>query len=195
MITYFETQLAELDYAIHSLDEKIFERWVNQAVETLNNGHKIIVSGLGKNVPICDKFVGTMVSMGLDACFLHTNSAIHGDMGVVKDGDMVIVLTKSGETEESIYLVRLLRQREANLWLLTFNSDSTLAREIQNQIVLKLRNEGDQWNIIPNNSTTVNLLILQGFAMMIVKQMGLPLDAFKRNHPGGAIGKILDPHC
>ena len=82
MISYFEKQLAEFDHSVHSLDEKVFERWVNEAVETLRSDHKIIVSGLGKNVPICDKFVGSMVSMGLEACFLHTNSAVHGDMWI-----------------------------------------------------------------------------------------------------------------
>lgn len=111
MIRYFEKQLAEFEHSIHSLDEKMFERWVDEAVETLENGHKIIVSGLGKNVPICEKFVGSMVSMGLDASFLHTNSAIHGDMGIVKTDDMVILLTKSGETSESICLARLLKER------------------------------------------------------------------------------------
>lgn len=191
MISYFETQLEELNHAIHSLNEREFKRWVDEAVETLKNKHKIIVSGLGKNVPICDKFVGSMISMGLDACFLHTNSAVHGDMGVVKEGDMVIILTKSGETEESIYLARLLRERHVNLWLFTFNYDSTLTREICNQIILELHNEGDLWNIMPNNSTTVNLLVLQGFAMMIAKQMNISVQTFKRNHPGGAIGKYL----
>ncbi|MBQ7926355.1 MAG: sugar isomerase, partial [Lachnospiraceae bacterium] len=61
MISYFERQLAEFDHSIHSLDEKMFERWVREAVETLRVGHRIIVSGLGKNVPICEKFVGSMV--------------------------------------------------------------------------------------------------------------------------------------
>ena len=100
MIGYFERQMKELNRSIHSLDEKMFRKMVDQSVKTIRNGHKIIVSGLGKNVPICDKFVGSMISMGLDAYFLHTNSAVHGDMGLVKDGDMVILLTKSGETEE-----------------------------------------------------------------------------------------------
>ena len=123
MISYFERQLKEFDHSIHSLDEKVFGRWVDEAVETLRAGHKIVVSGLGKNVPICDKFVGSMISMGLDAYFLHTNSAVHGDMGVVKDGDMVVLLTKSGETAESIYLARLLKERRVNMWLLTFAKD------------------------------------------------------------------------
>ena len=191
MISYFEKQLKEIDDSIHTLDEKEFRRWVDEAVKTLEDGHKIIVSGLGKNVPICDKFVGSMISMGLDAYFLHTNSAVHGDMGLVKEGDMVIILTKSGETSESIYLARLLKERNVNMWLLTFNQDSTLTREIPNSIVMDLKHEGDLWNIMPNNSTTLNLIVLQGLAMMVAKKMNLPLEQFKCNHPGGAIGKIL----
>lgn len=191
MINYFEKQLAELERSIHSLDEEIFYNWVEEAVDTLEKGHKIIVSGLGKNVPICDKFVGSMVSLGLDAYFLHTNSAVHGDMGIVKDGDMVILLTKSGQTAESIYLARLLKQRKINLWLLTFEQESVLAKEISKKIVLTLEHEGDLWNIMPNNSTTINLIVLQGLAMMIAKKMNLNIEQFKRNHPGGHIGELL----
>lgn len=191
MISYFEKQLEEFHYAIHSLDEAIFETWVNDAVETLQQGNKIIVSGLGKNVPICDKFVGSMVSMGLNASFLHTNSAIHGDMGIVKDGDMVVILTKSGETAESIYLAQLLKERNVNLWLVTFVQQSTLVKEIPNHIVIDLNHEGDLWNIMPNNSTTINLMVLQGFAMMIARKLNLRLEDFKRNHPGGHIGELL----
>lgn len=191
MIRYFEKQLAEFDKSIHSLDERIFEKWVEEAVAVLKAGHKIVVSGLGKNVPICEKFVGSMISMGLNACFLHTNSAVHGDMGVVREGDMVILLTKSGETSESIYLARLLKERNVQLWLLTFRADSTLEREIANSVVLRLEHEGDLWNIMPNNSTTVNLIVLQGLAMMIAEKMGLEMEDFRRNHPGGYIGEML----
>ena len=191
MIQYFEKQLEELDGAIHSLDEQMFKKLVAEAVQTLREGHKIIVSGLGKNVPICEKFVGSMVSMGLDAYFLHTNSAIHGDMGLVKDGDMVILLTKSGETAESIYLARKLKERDIRMWLLTFCPESTLTREIPNAVVLRLEHEGDLWNIVPNNSTTMNLIVLQGLAMLIAREMELDVAQFKRNHPGGHIGEIL----
>lgn len=191
MITYFEKQLAELDHSLHSMDSAAFGRLVEAAADTLYAGHKIVVSGLGKNVPICEKFVGSMVSMGLDAYFLHTNSAVHGDMGLVHDGDLVILLTKSGETAESIYLARLLKQRSIHLWLLTFVKESTLTKEIPNHIVLELEHEGDLWNIMPNNSTTMNLIVLQGLAMMIAKEMKLDIQQFKRNHPGGHIGEIL----
>lgn len=191
MITYFENELKEIDAAIHSLDEAVFRRWVEEGVQTIEAGQKIVVSGLGKNVPICEKFVGSMASLGMDAAFLHTNSAVHGDMGSVKDGDMVVILTKSGETAESIYLTRLLKEREVNMWLLTFEEESTLIKEISNHIILKLNDEGDMWNIMPNNSTTINLIILQGLCMQIAKRRGLRLEDFKRNHPGGHIGEVL----
>lgn len=191
MITYFEKELKEIDASIHSLDEREFKRWVNEATKIIESGHKIVVSGLGKNVPICEKFVGSMVSLGMDAAFLNTNSAVHGDLGIVKDGDMVIILTKSGETSESIYLAECLKERRITLWLLTFEKDSTLTREIANQIILKLNDEGDLWNIMPNNSTTINLIILQGLAMQIAKERGLTIDDFRKNHPGGHIGEVL----
>lgn len=191
MTTYFDRQLKEFEHSIHSMDMKLFERWVDEGVQTLKSGHKIIVSGLGKNVPVCEKFVGSMQSLGLDAYYLNTNSAVHGDMGVVKDGDMVIILTKSGETAESIYFSRLLESRKINKWLLTFVKDSTLTKEIPNSVVLDLVHEGDMWNIMPNNSTTINLIVLQGLAMKIAANMGLTIDDFKRNHPGGAIGRML----
>lgn len=192
MTTYFERQLKEFEHSIHSMDMKLFERWVAEGVEVLEKGHKIIVSGLGKNVPVCEKFVGSMQSLGLEAYFLNTNSAVHGDMGVVKDGDMVIILTKSGETAESIYLERLLQERKINMWLLTFSKESTLTKEIPNSVVLDLIHEGDMWNIMPNNSTTINLIVLQGLAMKIASTLGLTLEDFKRNHPGGAIGMQLN---
>lgn len=191
MIIYFEKQLNEIEHSIHSMNIELFERWVNESVDILKNGHKIIVSGLGKNVPVCEKFVGSMQSLGLEAYYLNTNSAVHGDMGVVKDGDMVIILTKSGETEESVYLAKLLKNRKINMWLLTFANESTLIHEIPNHFVIELIHEGDMWNIMPNNSTTLNLIVLQGLVMMIANRMNLTIEEFKKNHPGGAIGVQL----
>lgn len=191
MISYFEKQLQEIQNSIHSLGEKEFRRWVKEAYEVIENRHKIIVSGLGKNVPVCEKFVGTMISLGMDACFLNTNSAVHGDMGLVKDGDMLILLSKSGETSESVYLAELLQSRKINMWLLSFAENSTLTKMIPNHIIMKLAHEGDLWNIMPNNSTTLNLIVLQGLAMQIAKERNISLEDFKRNHPGGHIGYLL----
>lgn len=191
MITYFSNLVETIKNAVLSLDEEKFNQLVEESVQTMEGGNKIIVSGLGKNVPVCDKFVGTMNSMGQAASYMNTNSAAHGDIGMVHPNDLVIILTKSGETEESVYLTKLLKERNCNLWLLTFAEHSTLVDEVDKCIILHLDHEGDQWNIIPNNSTTVNLVVLQGLAMEIIRRRGVTLEEFKRNHPGGYIGVQL----
>ena len=193
MINYFTNMLDTIQKSVLSIDEKTFNKLVEECIKTIENGHKVVVSGLGKNVPVCDKLVGTMNSLGHPAVYMNTNSAVHGDIGMVNEGDLVIVLTKSGETAESIYLTGLLKKRKCLLWLLTFEENSTLVQEIgkENSIILELEHEGDQWNIVPNNSTTVNLIVLQGVAMEIVRRRGVTLADFKKNHPGGHIGVQL----
>lgn len=188
----FEETLRILACAIRSLDPTETSALEHAAIAALERGNKIVFSGLGKNVPICEKVVGTLNSVGLAAAFVHTNSAVHGDLGVVRDGDLVVILTKSGETSESVHLSRLLNQRDCRQWLLTFNRDSVLRQEIQNAVVIELEHEGDGWNILPNNSTVLNLIVLQGLAMALVEHFGVPVDVLHANHPGGAIGTKLD---
>lgn len=191
MKEYFSGIVKMIGDSVDSIDEGKFSKLVDDCVSALNGGHKVIASGLGKNVPVCDKFVGTMLSLGLNAGFMHTNTAVHGDIGMVADGDLVIILTKSGETVESVYLVSLLKRRKVKLWLLTFRENSTLTGEVPDSLILRLDHEGDPWNIVPNNSTTVNLIVLQGLAMHIAQKMKITLEDFKRNHPGGYIGEQL----
>ena len=191
MKEYFADIMSTLQNSLSSLDEEQFTKLVNDCTEAIGEGGKVIVSGLGKNVPVCDKFVGTMVSLGQNACFMNTNSAAHGDLGMVMPGDVVIILTKSGETAESVYLAKHLLERDCKLWLLTFREQSTMRQMLPNSLVLKLENEGDPWDIVPNNSTTVNLIVLQGLALHIAKNRGVTLDDFKKNHPGRFIGEQL----
>lgn len=191
MRAYFKNILSTVERSVQSMDETAFTQLLDECQATLENGGKIIVSGLGKNVPVCDKFVGTMNSLGLPASFMNTNTAVHGDLGLVKKGDLVIILTKSGETTESVYLTRLLKERDADLWLLSFRRESTLARAIPKHLILELDHEGDAWDIVPNNSTTVNLIVLQGLALNLAERLGITLAEFKANHPGGAIGEQL----
>lgn len=191
MIDCFENTLKIINNAVRSIRESEFEALLKECLETLETGGKIVTSGLGKNVPVCEKFVGTMNSVGLPAAFMHTNSAVHGDLGLVRPGDLVIILTKSGETIESVQLTRLLKKRNCKLWLLSFNRDSTLYREIEKQLIIELEHEGDEWNTLPNNSTLMNLLVLQELAMMIIKEKNVSIDELRQNHPGGAIGVQL----
>ncbi len=191
MIQYFEHILSVISASVHSLDSQKFDQLVTEAIEVIESGHKVIVSGLGKNVPVCDKFVGTMNSLGQPASYMNTNSAVHGDLGMADQEDLVIILTKSGETAESVWLTKLLKERGCRLWLLSFETHSTLTQEIEKCLILKLEHEGDLWDVVPNNSTTVNLIILQGLAMEITRRRGVTLGDFKKNHPGGQIGVQL----
>ncbi len=188
---HFERTLGIICAAVRSISQAEFDALKDDCIRALDGGRKIIASGLGKNVPICEKFVGTLTSLGVDATFMHTNSAVHGDLGMVRDGDLVIVLTKSGETVESVYLVELLKKRNCSVWLLSFNRDSTLYRNVPQRLIVDLEHEGDPWNILPNNSTLLNLIVLQELAMRIAAERGIDIGALRMNHPGGNIGAIL----
>lgn len=192
MIEYFKSLLKTINDSIESLDFEMFENLVSDVTKTLRNGNKVIATGLGKNVPICEKFEGTMLSLGLDARFLHTNTAVHGDLGAVRDGDLVIILSKSGETAESLYLLEQLKKRKVITWALTFSPESNLAKDCDKAMVIMMDHEGDKWNIVPNNSTTLNLIILQALAIEVAEELGVTLDDFRMNHPGGAIGAKLN---
>jgi len=188
---HFEKTLQIISNSVRSVGEIEFNSLKSDCIDTLNANGKLIVSGLGKNVPICEKFVGTLNSVGIPAAFMHTNSAVHGDLGIVRDSDLVIVLTKSGETSESVHLVNLLKKRKCKLWLLSFNRDSVLYREIPDKLIVELEHEGDEWNILPNNSTVLNLIVLQELAMQIIKELNINIDVLRQSHPGGAIGVQL----
>lgn len=190
---YFQNNMKIIGNALNSISEDVFEQLLSDCGKTIRNGNKIVVSGLGKNVAICEKFVGTMVSLGLDASFLHTNSAIHGDIGIVHPGDLVIILTKSAGTFESKQLYDVLKKRKGvTVWLLTFNKNGELTELIDNKLIIDLEHEGDMWNLIPNNSTAINLIVLQAIAILLSERLGLTVENdFKPNHPGGAIGRVL----
>lgn len=191
MTGYYGEVMKVIEDSVESMDLATYEQIINESVEVLKSGGKIIASGLGKNVPICEKFVGTLNSLGIDARFLHTNTAVHGDLGMVGKNDIVYLLSKGGNTVETVALAGYLRERGTDTWLLTFTEKCKSAEIIDKRLVMHLINEGDEWDIVPNNSTTIYLIILQGIAIEIGKRMGITLDDFKMNHPGGGIGAKL----
>ncbi len=191
MNTIFDSEIRYITDSLKSVDEGEFGHLAEDCKQALADGRKVIATGLGKNVPICEKFVGTMLSLGMPASFMHTNSAVHGDMGMINAGDVVIMLTKSARTAESILLWELLRDWPVKIWLLTFADRGGLADAVENRLTVALEHEGDLWNIVPNNSSILNLIILQKLAMFLARARGISLDDFRRNHPGGNIGEIL----
>ena len=191
MIEYYKDVVDTIKGSLDSIKTDDYERMINESVETIRKGGKIIASGLGKNVPICEKFVGTLNSLGIDARFLHTNTAIHGDLGIVGKNDIVFLLSKGGNTLETVELGQHLNERGTNTWLMSFYDDGKASKIIEKRFVMHLRNEGDAWDIVPNNSTTVYLIVLQGMALEIAKRLNVTLEDFKVNHPGGGIGARL----
>ena len=191
MIDYYKDVLDTIEDSLESIPVDLYEQIIIECMETLRNGGKIIASGLGKNVPICEKFVGTLNSFGIDARFLHTNTAVHGDLGIVGKKDIVLLLSKGGNTRETVDLGVHLNERGANTWLISFYSDGKASKVVEKKFVMHLISEGDEWDIVPNNSTTVYLILLQGIAIEIGKRLGVTLDDFKVNHPGGGIGAKL----
>lgn len=191
MIEYYKDVVAVISDSLESLQTDIYELLIFECVDVLKNGGKIIASGLGKNVPICEKFVGTLNSLGIDARFLHTNTAVHGDLGMVGKKDLVLLLSKGGNTYETVALAEQLKNRGTNTWLMTFSEECKSAEVIDKRLIMNLQNEGDEWDIVPNNSTTIYLIVLQGIAIEIGRRMGVTLDDFRINHPGGGIGARL----
>ena len=191
MNRYYEGVIEVIRDSVESIDPGSYEQIITESVEVLKSGGKIIASGLGKNVPICEKFVGTLNSLGLDARFLHTNTAVHGDLGMVGKNDIVYLLSKGGNTHETVALAEHLKNRGTDTWLMTFTEKCKSAEVIDKRLIMHLINEGDEWDIIPNNSTTVYLIVLQGIALEIGKRMCVTLDDFRLNHPGGGIGARL----
>ncbi|WGL51920.1 SIS domain-containing protein [Nocardioides sp. BP30] len=193
-MNHFDETIRLLGDALRSVRDDEYEGMKADALATVAAGGKLVFSGLGKNVPICEKVVGTLNSVGIPAAFMHTNSAVHGDLGIVRDGDLVVVLSKSGETSESVHLVDLLKAqgRRCSTWLLSFSRTSTLYREVPQRLILELEHEGDAWDILPNNSTVLNLLVLQQLAMDLVSTLCVNVETLHLNHPGGAIGVRLD---
>jgi arabinose-5-phosphate isomerase len=188
---YFGDIISQIEDAFAGLDETRFNRLLDDCESAARRGNKIIASGLGKNVPICEKFVGTMQSLGLSASFLHTNSAMHGDLGAIKDGDVIFILSKSGSTAESVLFAEYIKNWNVIVWVLSFNDGGKLAKICDQALLLPLEHEGDPWNIVPNNSSSCYLILLQGIAFYLAERLGVRLGDFKRNHPGGAIGAKL----
>ena len=188
---HFANIIMQIENTFAGLDEEQFMALLDDCEQVVRNGGKIVASGLGKNVPICEKFVGTMNSLGLESAFLHTNTAMHGDIGLIKENDLVLILSKSGSTAESCLFAEYIRDWKVEKWLLSFNEGGRLAQVLDKKLLLPLEHEGDPWDIVPNNSSSCYLILLQGLALYLAERLGVELSDFKRNHPGGAIGVRL----
>ena len=189
MRTQLQDQIDQLDRMARRLDDRDLEAVVSLCRNVLEAGGRLVFAGLGKTVPVCEKVVGTLTSVGLPAAFLHANTAVHGDLGLVGARDLVVILSKSGETEESLWLARELKARETGSLALVCREDSSLAELADRTLVLPLEREEGLWDLLPVNSSLGYLWFLQGLVLQLVEDLGIRKDVFLANHPGGMIGR------
>jgi arabinose-5-phosphate isomerase len=152
---------------------------------------RVIVTGMGKSGLICRKIAATFSSTGTSAWFLHPAEAIHGDLGAIRDDDVVLAVSYSGETEELIRLLESIRRIGARLIALTGDPSSTLARAADVTLDCGIRKEACPMNLVPTASTTAALAMGDALAMTLLVRKGFREDQFASLHPGGKLGRRL----
>ncbi|HWA08968.1 MAG TPA: KpsF/GutQ family sugar-phosphate isomerase [Opitutaceae bacterium] len=166
-----------------------------RAVEaTIEAGGKLIFSGVGKSAHIANKLCGTFNSTGVSSCFLDATQALHGDLGLVDEGDLALLLSNSGQTEEIVRLVPLLKRFGLRVVALTSQPDSDLARSADYRLTYRVPREACPLRLAPTASTTAALALGDALAMVLLESRGVTRDDFARFHPAGNLGMQLLLH-
>jgi arabinose-5-phosphate isomerase len=163
-----------------------FERAVEMVVGCAG---RVVWTGMGKSGIICRKLAATMSSTGTPALFLHPAEAIHGDLGMVTDTDLVVAISNSGATDEILRLLEILRRRRIPLIAMTSYPESPLARSADLHLDLGVRQEACPMNLAPTASTTASLALGDALAVTVSVRKGFGEEDFARFHPGGKLGR------
>ena len=177
--------------AVEQRLDATFDRAVDLAVETLSRRNKLVVVGIGKSGIIGRKIAATLSSTGSTAVVLEPIDALHGDLGIVQDGDLVLALSYSGESDELINLLPALRRFSLSIIALTASPKSLLARHSDLVLDVAVPREACPFNLAPTASTTASLVLGDALAMAIMRARGFRERDFARRHPSGAIGRAL----
>ncbi len=175
--------------AIRGLTDRLGPEFEKAVELVVGCSGRVVWSGMGKSGIICRKLAATMASTGTPALFLHPAEATHGDIGMVKVEDVVVAVSNSGETEELLRLVEMLRRLGAQLVAFTSNPESTLAGLADVHLDLGVRREACPLNLAPTASTTASLALGDALAMAVSVRKGFREEDFARLHPGGKLGK------
>jgi len=155
---------------------------------------RVVVSGMGKSGHIGGKIAATLASTGTPAFFMHPGEASHGDLGMIAHNDVVLALSNSGESNEIVCIVPLIKRRGAKLIAMTGNPNSTLAREADAHLNAAVDKEACPLNLAPTASTTAALALGDALAVALLDARGFSADDFARSHPGGSLGRRLLVH-
>jgi len=177
--------------AILALIDRLDQRF-EQAVALLDRCQgRVVVTGMGKSGIIGRKIAATLASIGVPSVFLHPAEGIHGDLGMVSRGDLVIALSNSGETEELLKILPAIKRLGVPMISLTGNVDSMLAKNSDVVLDVSVKEEACPLDLAPTASTTATLALGDALAMALLEHKGVKPEDFARYHPGGALGKRL----
>jgi arabinose-5-phosphate isomerase len=186
----FDIELATLREVRDRLDAS-FSAAVELLIAAVERRNKIVVIGVGKSGHIGEKIAATLTSTGSLAVVLNSLNALHGDLGVVSDGDVILALSYSGETDELINLVPALRRFDVKMIALTGSPASFLATNADVHLDVQVSQEACPLNLAPTSSSTAMLVLGDALAMVLLEARGFNKDDFARFHPGGKLGRSL----
>ncbi len=190
-IKVLETEIKGLQALANSLDEDF-----TKAIETIDkmknkrNG-RLIIAGIGKSGHVAKKIAATLASTGTPSYFVHPGEASHGDLGMITENDIVIMLSNSGENSELSDLIAYTRRFNICLICITSNSNSTLAKHSDIKLVMPKMPEACPNQLAPTTSTTMMMALGDAIAISLLERMGLTSEDFKIFHPGGKLGQKL----
>ncbi len=177
--------------ALESMKSLIAEDFVKTVEIILQSKGRVIITGIGKSANIANKIVSTLNSTGTPAIFMHAADAIHGDLGIVRKDDVVICISKSGETPEIKVLIPLLKNMGNTLIAMVGNIESYLARKADYVLDTTIEREACPNNLAPTTSTTAQLVMGDALAVCLLEIREFSKDDFAKYHPGGILGKQL----
>ena len=187
---------AKKAFLIELEELKAFSKSKNFNVEELctnisNCKGKIFITGVGKSGHIANKFAATLSSTGTPSFFIHPAEALHGDLGMIEKNDAILAISKSGESKEICDLIPAIKMKKIDLFSITENVNSTIARASKTHILVKVKREACPNDLAPTSSTTVTLALGDAIAVALLKSKGFTSEDFAKSHPGGKLGKKL----
>ncbi|MBE9484702.1 MAG: KpsF/GutQ family sugar-phosphate isomerase [Bacteroidetes bacterium] len=177
--------------AVSGLKTSINIDFVHCVERIIQSDGRVILTGIGKSANIARKIVSTLNSTGTPAIFMHAADAVHGDLGIIREDDIIVCMSKSGETPEIKVLVPLLKSRKNFLIAMVGNSSSYLAKHADLILDTTVEKEACPNNLVPTASTTAQLVMGDALAMALLSCRGFTPEDFARFHPGGSLGKRM----
>jgi len=188
--SYLQTDIDQLTRVTEALDPGLSQA-VSLICGAVARGRKLIFSGMGKSYHIAAKCAATFTSTGSPSVLLHPAEAPHGDLGIVNEGDVLLLLSYSGESRELVQLIPFLRRTNITLISITGSKDNQVARMSDLHLCVPIEKEACPFNLAPTTSALVTLAFCDTLAMLVHEERGFTREAYQHLHPGGAIGESL----